>query len=74
MITMEWLNKLVQYLWNVNMVIHASNLSDIFGLDDHTTFLYDVGERGIIQILSMLPTSYPGHSLLQKMKEFFGRR
>ena len=44
--------------------MHASNLSDIFIRRPHDFSIADVGERGIIQILSILPTSYPGHSLL----------
>lgn len=44
--------------------MHASNLSDIFIRRPHDFSIADVGERGIIQTLSILPTSYPGHSLL----------
>ena len=44
--------------------MHASNFSDIFIRRPHDFSIADVGERGIIQILSILPTSYPGHSLL----------
>ncbi len=44
--------------------MHASNLSDIFIRRPHDFSIADVGERGIVQILSILPTSYPGHSLL----------
>ena len=44
--------------------MHASNLSDIFIRRPHDFSIADVGEAGIIQTLSILPTSYPGHSLL----------
>ena len=44
--------------------IHASNLSDIFIRRPHDFSIADLGERGIIQTLSILPKSYPGHSLL----------
>ena len=44
--------------------MHASNLSDIFIRRPHDFSIADVGEPGIIQTLSILPTSYPGHSLL----------
>ncbi len=44
--------------------MHASNLSDIFIRRPHDFSLAGVDERGIIQILSILPKSYPGHSLL----------
>ena len=44
--------------------MHASNFSDVFIRRPRDFSIADVGERGIIQILSILPTSYPGHSLL----------
>jgi phenylacetate-coenzyme A ligase PaaK-like adenylate-forming protein len=44
--------------------MHASNLSDVFIRRSHDFSIADLGERGIIQTLSILPTSYPGHSLL----------
>ena len=44
--------------------MHASNLSDIFIRRPHDFSQVDAGEAGIIQTLSILPTSYPGHSLL----------
>ena len=39
-------------------------LSDIFIRRPYDFSIADLGERGIIQTLSILPTSYPGHSLL----------
>jgi phenylacetate-coenzyme A ligase PaaK-like adenylate-forming protein len=44
--------------------MHASNFSDIFIRKPHDFSIADVGEPGIIQTLSILPSSYPGHSLL----------
>lgn len=44
--------------------LHASIFSDII-TRRHTDFSpCEIGETGIIQVLSMLPESYPGHSLL----------
>jgi len=47
---------------NGNM--HAPIFSDILIRRSNDFSLADIGERGIIQTLSMLPLSYPGHSLL----------
>lgn len=44
--------------------LHASIFSDII-THRHTDFSpCDIGEKGIIQVVSMLAQSYPGHSLL----------
>ncbi|MEL4888679.1 acyl-protein synthetase [Pectobacterium betavasculorum] len=44
--------------------LHASIFSDIF-IRDHWDFsVCAVGQPGIIQVLSLIPESYPGHSLL----------
>lgn len=44
--------------------LHASTYSDIV-IRDHRDFsVCGVGETGIIQVVSMIPESYPGHSLL----------
>jgi phenylacetate-coenzyme A ligase PaaK-like adenylate-forming protein len=44
--------------------LHASNFSDIV-IRDHVDFSEArVGEEGIIQVLSVIPKSYPGHSIL----------
>ena len=44
--------------------LHASVFSDVI-TRRHTNFsLCDFGESGIIQVVSILPESYPGHSLL----------
>lgn len=44
--------------------LHASIYSDIFIRDYKDFSLKRHGEQGIIQVVSMLPQSYPGHSLL----------
>jgi phenylacetate-coenzyme A ligase PaaK-like adenylate-forming protein len=43
---------------------HTSVFSDIIVRRSHDFSMADVGEEGIIQVLSLLPNSYPGHSLL----------
>lgn len=44
--------------------LHASIYSDVFIRDPKTFRLCGIGEEGILQIVSVLPHSYPGHSLL----------
>lgn len=44
--------------------LHASNYSDIIIRDYHDFSPCKIGEKGIIQVVSVLPHSYPGHSLL----------
>lgn len=44
--------------------LHASTYSDVIMRRFKDFSVCDVGERGIIQVLSLLPKSYPGHSLL----------
>ena len=44
--------------------LHASNFSDIITRRPSDFSVCDYGETGIIQVVSVLPTSYPGHSLL----------
>ncbi len=43
---------------------HASLYSDVIIRDPIDFRLCKVGERGIIQVVSVVPRSYPGHSLL----------
>jgi hypothetical protein len=45
-------------------VLHTSNYSDIIIRDPLTFSSLDIGEVGLIQCVSVLPTSYPGHSIL----------
>jgi len=44
--------------------LHAPIFSDIIIRKPHDFSVADIGEKGIIQVLSILPKSYPGHSLL----------
>jgi hypothetical protein len=44
--------------------LHSSNYSDVVIRDAVDFKPCAVGEEGLIQVLSLLPTSYPGHSLL----------
>lgn len=44
--------------------LHASNYSDVIIRDPEDFSVKGVGEKGIIQAVSVLPHSYPGHSLL----------
>ncbi len=44
--------------------LHAPVFSDIIIRRPHDFSISPVGEKGIIQVLSILPKSYPGHSLL----------
>ena len=44
--------------------LHAPNAADVIVRDPRTWEPAPVGETGVVQVLSMLPESYPGHSLL----------
>ncbi len=44
--------------------LHAPVFSDIIIRRPHDFSIASIGEKGIIQVLSILPKSYPGHSLL----------
>ena len=44
--------------------LHASAYSDVLFRRPADHGLCTVGEPGVIQVLSLLPRSYPGHSLL----------
>ena len=44
--------------------LHASNFSDVIVRRPLDFSEADVGETGIIQVVSTIPVSYPGHSLL----------
>ncbi|MFI5141964.1 MAG: acyl-protein synthetase, partial [Bacteroidia bacterium] len=48
--------------------LHASVFSDIIIRRAQDFSVAHIGEEGIIQVLSLLPTSYPGHSLLTEDK------
>jgi hypothetical protein len=44
--------------------LHASIFSDVLIRRPEDFGLCEVGERGIIQVVSAIPESYPGHSLI----------
>ncbi|MYN29774.1 LuxE/PaaK family acyltransferase [Duganella levis] len=44
--------------------LHASNYADVIVRDPISFKPAAVGEQGVLQVLSLLPRSYPGHSLL----------
>lgn len=44
--------------------MHCSNYSDIFIRRPDDFSVAEQGERGLIELISLLPTSYPGHILL----------
>ena len=44
--------------------LHASNFSDVIIRNPLNFSVSPIGEKGIIQVVSVLPESYPGHSLL----------
>lgn len=44
--------------------LHASNFSDIIIRNPDDFSVCGVGQQGIVQLVSILPESYPGHSIL----------
>lgn len=48
--------------------LHASVFSDVIMRKPSDFSVCDFGEEGIIQVVSLLPESYPGHSLLTEDK------
>ncbi|MEP4890013.1 MAG: acyl-protein synthetase [Aliiglaciecola sp.] len=44
--------------------LHAPVFADVLIRDPFTLKPCDIGEQGLVQVLSALPSSYPGHSLL----------
>ena len=48
--------------------LHASIFSDVIIRRSIDFSVAEIGEEGIIQVLSMIPESYPGHSLLTEDK------
>lgn len=44
--------------------LHASNLSDVIIRREKDFSVAEIGETGIIEVVSVLPHSYPGHILL----------
>ena len=51
-------------MWNVKKTIASSIYGDVIVRRECDFTCADFGESGIIQTLSILPLSYPGHSLL----------
>ena len=49
--------------------LHAPNMADIIVRDPYSLSVVDHKERGLLQVQSSLPTSYPGHSLLTEDME-----
>jgi phenylacetate-coenzyme A ligase PaaK-like adenylate-forming protein len=45
-------------------VLHASVFSDVMVRDAETFAVQPPGKAGLLQLVSLLPTSYPGHSIL----------
>lgn len=52
------------YIENRLHCLQASNYSDVIIRDTNTLEPLPAGQTGLIQVVSALPTSYPGHSLL----------
>ncbi len=52
------------YIECENGHLHAPVFSDIIIRRAHDFSIAEIGEKGIIQVISILPKSYPGHSLL----------
>ena len=44
--------------------LHTTGYNDILIRSPHDFSIAKVGEQGLIQVFSVLPTSYPGHSLI----------
>jgi phenylacetate-coenzyme A ligase PaaK-like adenylate-forming protein len=52
------------FMENKNGYLHAPNFADVIIRNPIDFSVQPVGEPGLIQVLSVLPKSYPGHSLL----------
>jgi hypothetical protein len=52
------------YLEGEDGLLYAPNFADVIIRDPKTWDVAPVGQPGVIQVLSALPSSYPGHSLL----------
>ncbi|AEP30481.1 AMP-binding protein [Brumicola nitratireducens] len=44
--------------------LHAPNMADVIIRRPHDLAVASIGDIGLIQVLSALPTSYPGHTIL----------
>jgi hypothetical protein len=52
------------FLEGPNGLLYPPNFADILIRDPETWEVAEVGQPGIVQVISLLPRSYPGHSLL----------
>lgn len=52
------------FMENQNGNLNASIYSDIIIRDPHNLKALPIGQPGLVQVLSVLPVSYPGHSIL----------
>jgi hypothetical protein len=52
------------FLEGTDGLLHPPAFADVIIRDPDTWREQPVGEPGVIQVVSALPTSYPGHSLL----------
>ena len=44
--------------------MHCSNFSDVIIRRSKDFSVADIGEKGLMEIVSLLPSSYPGHVIL----------
>lgn len=62
---MAWLNSWdLFFLEGDNGLLFPPNFSDVIIRDPDTFEVCKDGSPGLIQLLSLIPTSYPGHSIL----------
>lgn len=52
------------FLEGTDGLLYPPNFADVIVRDPETWEVARVGEPGVVQVLSLLPRSYPGHSLL----------
>ena len=52
------------YLEGADGLLHPPNFADVIVRDPVTWQEVPSGTIGVLQVLSLLPTSYPGHSIL----------
>lgn len=52
------------YLENGDGYLHCPNFSDVIIRNPNDFSVQPIGEKGLVQVISVLPKSYPGHSIL----------
>jgi hypothetical protein len=52
------------FLQGSDGLLHPPNFADVIVRDPITWDEMPLGEAGVVQVLSTLPSSYPGHSIL----------